>query len=237
MAPSFDAIGWFAASPGVFRRVGPVLLDGARVAAPIRRLLIADDAFAEADAAVVSVVRDAIARMQPDLPVPEHVRLAPDGLDAWRETLRVIQAYEVWQTFGPFVEAAKPKLGPGIAERIAAASNVSKADADAARATQAKIRRNIEALIAPGTIVALPTAPCIAPRLDTPSADLEPFRLRVMRLICTAVLGGLPQVSLPAGTVSGCPVGLSFMGWGGGDEALLELAFAVSRHLGVDGGS
>jgi amidase len=56
-----------------------------------------------------------------------------------------------------------------------------------------------------------------------------------MRLICTAVLGGLPQVSLPAGTASGCPVGLSFIGWRGGDESLLDLAFNVSRYLGMAG--
>ena len=31
MAPSFDTIGWMASSPGVFRRVGGVLLDGACV--------------------------------------------------------------------------------------------------------------------------------------------------------------------------------------------------------------
>ena len=30
MAPSFDVPGWFAATPGVFRKVGAVLLDGQR---------------------------------------------------------------------------------------------------------------------------------------------------------------------------------------------------------------
>ena len=34
---SFDVPGWFAASPGVFRNVGTVLLDDARVEAPIER--------------------------------------------------------------------------------------------------------------------------------------------------------------------------------------------------------
>jgi Asp-tRNA(Asn)/Glu-tRNA(Gln) amidotransferase A subunit family amidase len=43
-----------------------------------------------------------------------------------------------------------------------------------------------------------------------------------MRLTCTAGLSGLPQMSIPACTIDGCPVGLSFIGWAGGDEALLE---------------
>ena len=54
-----------------------------------------------------------------------------------------------------------------------------------------------------------------------------------MRLTCIAGLGGLPQVSIPIGTVAGCPVGLSFIGWAGGDEALLDLAFALSRYCGM----
>src|SRR5205807_7319730 len=37
MAPSFDVGGWFALGPGVFRKVGRVLLDGERIAAPIDR--------------------------------------------------------------------------------------------------------------------------------------------------------------------------------------------------------
>jgi amidase len=56
-----------------------------------------------------------------------------------------------------------------------------------------------------------------------------------MRLTCIAGLGGLPQVSMPVGTVDGCPVGLSFVGWPGGDEALLDLAAALARFCGIAG--
>src|SRR5205807_6182522 len=48
MAPSFDVAGWFANGPGVFRKVGEVLLDEKRVDAKIERLLIAEDAFDQA---------------------------------------------------------------------------------------------------------------------------------------------------------------------------------------------
>jgi amidase len=33
--------------------------------------------------------------------------------------------------------------------------------------------------------------------------------------------------------VSGCPAGLSFIGWAGGDEILLELAVALSPRCGI----
>jgi amidase len=55
-----------------------------------------------------------------------------------------------------------------------------------------------------------------------------------MRLTCIAGMAGLPQVTIPVGTVAGCPVGLSFIGWPGADEALLELAVAVSRYVGLE---
>ena len=42
------------------------------------------------------------------------------------------------------------------------------------------------------------------------------------------------QISVPVGTVSGCPVGLSFIGWAGGDEALLDLAVAVAKYCGLE---
>src|SRR5262249_42388784 len=41
MAPSFDVGGWFANAPGVFRRVGAVLLQGSAVRAPLATLAIA----------------------------------------------------------------------------------------------------------------------------------------------------------------------------------------------------
>ncbi len=233
MAPSFDTVGWFSGGPGLLRKVGAVLLGGDAKRTAIGELLIADDGFEQADEAVVALLRDALERMKGDLPKPNHVRLAPGGLDAWREIVRVIQAYEVWQTFGRFVEEKHPSFGPGVAERMKIASTVTAAQADAAGAVRAKAREHITALIKPGTVVALPSAPSIAPLIETPAAAIETHRLQVMRLTCTAGLGGLPQVSIPVGTVAGCPVGLSFIGWAGGDEALLDLAVALSKHCGV----
>lgn len=83
--------------------------------------------------------------------------------------------------------------------------------------------------------MALPTSPCISPFTDTPADALNSFRTRVMRLTCIAGLSGLPQVTIPIGTLAGCPVGLSFIGWHGADEALLDVAVALSRYCGIAG--
>ncbi len=235
MSPTFDTIGWLAASAGVFRRAGLVLLGGAAKRAKITALLTADDGFAQADEPVAALLRDALGAMKPVLPKPKPVQIAPGGnLDPWRDAVRLIQASEIWQVYGRFVTETRPRFGPGVADRMQIASKVTKAEAEAARKVHAAARNHIRKLIKPGTVLALPSAPCIAPRIDTPPEALESYRVRVMRLTCIAGLAGLPQVSIPVGTVSGCPVGLSFIGWAGGDEALLDLAVAVSRYCGLE---
>ncbi len=233
MAPSFDACGWFAGGPGLLRKVGDVLLGGESVRAPVARLLIADDAFAEADAEVASLLRNALADMT-ELPADRtNLRIGdPDGLDAWRESFRLIQAREVWKTFGPFIESRDPVLGPGVRERIAVAQAVTAEQETVARAHRARIVAHVRALIPPGTVMALPSAPCIAPKADATFEQLEHYRLRVMRMVCIAGLAGLPQISIPIGTVDGCPVGLGLVGWHHGDEALLDLGVALGRHCG-----
>src|SRR3974377_558502 len=50
MAPSFDVAGWFANAPGIFHRVGEVLLRGNAVLASVNNLVIATDASAQPDA-------------------------------------------------------------------------------------------------------------------------------------------------------------------------------------------
>jgi amidase len=232
MASSFDAPGWFAASPGAFCK-GAVLLDRNTVRAPIDRLRVLDDAFEQADADVATLLRAALAAMATTLPKAEATRIAPEGFDGWRDAIRIIQAYEVWENYGAFVEAHKPTFGPGISERIAFAATVSADAVSQSRAVHDAARQYIRNEVPPGTILALPTAPCIAPMADIAGEEAESFRVRVMRLTCIAGISGLPQVSIPVGTVSGCPVGLSFIGWAGGDEALLDLAWRVSRFCGM----
>jgi amidase len=232
MAPSFDVGGWFANGPGVFRRVGDVLLDRARVAAPIERLLILEDALEQADADVAALLQSALRDMAPDLPKAERSRVAPAGLDPWREIFRIIQAGEVWESFGEFMQRHRPRLGPGVRERMELAAKVPKDEVAQARQEHAQAREHIRAVARPGNILALPTAPCVAPLLSTPAEELESFRTRVMRLTCIAGLGGLPQVNLPIGAIAGAPVGLSFIGWVGGDEDLLALCVTLSGYCG-----
>ena len=118
MSPSFDTIGWFSASAGVFRAVGRVLLDDRAVAAPLESLLVPGDAFAEADEPVAALLREALSAMNGTLPRPQAVTIAPNGFEPWRDAVRIIQAYEIWQVYGRFIAEKKPRFGPGVAESI-----------------------------------------------------------------------------------------------------------------------
>jgi len=233
MASSFDVPGWFAATPGVFRKVGAVLLDARRVPGKIERVIALEDAFENADSDLADLLRSALEFMTDDLPPVAHGRISLEGLDPWREAMRNLQAYEVWQTFGEFVTRHRPAIGPGVRDRIDYAARVTEDEAQAARRVQAQARDHILQTARPGTILALPTAPCIAPLIDGTAEAMDHFRTRVMRLTCIAGMAGLPQMNLPIGTLNGCPVGLSFIGWPGGDEVLLDLACELARHCGM----
>jgi amidase len=233
MAPSFDTAGWFANGPGVLRRVGAVLLQGNPASERITRLLVASDAFAQADTEVAALCRDFVDRGGKLLPSRADANIAPTGFDEWREAFRIVQAKEVWETFGAFITQAKPKLGPGIRERMDFAATVTSDQAERSREILAGARAHILATLVAGTIMALPTTPSIAPLLPATGEALELFRVRTMRLTCIAGLAGLPQVNIPIGIVSACPAGLSFVGWSGADEVLLDLACRLAHLCGV----
>jgi amidase len=182
----------------------------------------------------VATLADAVLAAAEDrLPVAAHERAAPGGLDTWREAMRIVQAHEVWASFGEFITKRRPKLGAGIRDRMEIAARISDEQVAAARDVTAHATQRMHELAVPGTALALPTVPSIAPPLATPADDLESFRVRTMRLVCMASISGLPQVTIPAGTTDGAPVGLSFIGWRGGDEALLSLATTMAPLVGA----
>jgi amidase len=232
MAPSFDVPGWFASGPGVFCKVGRVLLDGPSANEPAHELIVLDDALEQADPAIGDLLRMALPRLAEQFSKLRHFRFGPNRFDAWKDAFRVIQAKEVWETYGPFVMRYHPKLGPGIKERMEFAASVSANDAALARNTVRMAHEEIRAVAKNGSILFLPTAPTIAPALTERQQELEAFRARVMRLTCIAGLSGLPQINIPLGTYAGAPFGMSFIGWAGSDEALLDLAITIADLSG-----
>ena len=226
--PSFDVGGWFARDAATFEAVGRVLLGADAAGMAPRRLLVLKDAYALVEPAVKQALAPALARLAKIVPVVKEIDISGSALSDWFEIFKTVQASEVWGNHGAWIERVKPKLGPGVKERMAWASTLTADQIASAKAAHAKIRAHVDAQLKPGDVLCLPTSPRVAPLLNSPIDKIEvEYREQAMRLLCIAGLNGLPQISLPLASIDGLPLGLSIAGPRGSDMALLGLAKRV----------
>jgi amidase len=161
----------------------------------------------------------------------QHAHAAAQPLENWREIYVALAAHEAWQAHGEWITAASPRFGAAIAGRWELARQAStRNDAAEARASQARIRAEVRALLGNDTVAVLPSAASVAPLLDTSEAEIDEIRRRTLRITCIAGLAGLPQVSIPGWTADGLPIGISLLGPAGSDRALVQLATSLA-HL------
>jgi len=225
LAKSFDTVGWFACTAGLMQRVGTVLLPPARQFAP-RRLLIAADAFAALDSDINAALTPAVKKVTGMIARTERVNVYTSDSADWLTTFRVLQAAEIHAQHGAWIERYRPEFGPGIRERFAWAATITADEVAAALPRREAVARHMDGFLGGDAILCLPTAPGIAPRRNTPPAQLEVFRGRAFALLSIAGLARLPQISLPLGTFDGCPLGLSIIGPRGEDQGMLDWAAA-----------
>lgn len=227
LAKSFDTAGWFARDPALLERVGQVLLGAEPVPAPGGAWL-AEDALALLDAPAVAALQPALARVGAVLGDLRPVTVSREGLPQWFQAFRVLQGAEIHAQLGEWVERVRPKLGPGVRERMQWTATIGADEAARGHALREAVRHRMDELLAGNAVLVLPTLPDIAPLRNTPAAQLDDFRARAMSLLCIAGLAGLPQVSLPLATLQGCPLGLSLVAAAGNDALLLALARRIA---------
>lgn len=228
LAPSFDTVGWFARSADVYERVGAVLLgeDVSRV--PLRRMILAEDAFSLLDgAAEKEALRPAIAQIAKHLDSSASRAISADGLENWANVFRIVQGYEAWQAHGLWIERRKPNLTPAVRSRFEAASNVNAEAYREASARRSRIRAAVEEILGDNGVVVLPTLPSVALKLDADEARFEDFRAQALKMLCIAGLSGVPQISLPLGRVNNAPIGISLIAPSGRDRAIVALARSI----------
>ncbi len=123
-------------------------------------------------------------------------------------------------------------LGPGTLERIRYGSTVTPEMEQAERDRRETFRRQFREFLGGDGVLVLATTPGAAP-LRSASADaLQAYRERALHMLCLAGLAGLPQVSLPVGTVEGAPFGLSLVGPADSDRALIRLGRKILEAAG-----
>lgn len=217
-SPSYDTVGWFARDIATLSLVGDVLLPKAH-APPIRTLRIVSDAFALADPAVSALLRSRCAA----LGITDEITLFDGAADDWLECYRVVQCAGIWQSLGPWISSANPTFGEAVTARFAEASSITPDEIARWGPIRAAFAARVRAMLGDGVGLVVPTAPRIALKRNAASAEFCDFYPRALTLTSIAGHAGLPQISVPAGRVDGCPVGLSIVASAGHDRALLEI--------------
>lgn len=232
LAPSFDTCGWFASGAAVLTGVGDVLLPGGYqgVDGPLLRV---EEPWVNAQPEVAEALRPALEKLEQVKGRAIGIRLVPEGLDSVFDHFRTVQAEEVWASLGGWVEAVRPRMGPGIRERFAAAKATDAAVAGPGRAFRRLLQARIRPLLAGGAVLVYPTSPCPAPLLTAEQAEQNAVRQATMGVTGIASFCGLPEVTLPAAVVDGAPVGLSLVGAPGSDRGLLAFACDAAAVLGL----
>jgi len=229
LAPSYDTCGWLAAEAAPFERVASVLLPAAPA---FTQAFILEDAWALADAEAQPLLASVAAAVARLVAPPRRITICDSDLESWRKTYLGVSAYEAWKVHGAWIDSAKPVFGPPIAQRFAYAKTVSDADFAAATRERERIATHVQAVIGSGGVAILPSAAGPAPRIDASPAEVDAFRMRLLRITSIAGHARLPQVSIPLRGASGLPLGVSLLGPANSDRALVALAVEVAASLG-----
>ena len=233
LAPSLDTCGWFTRDAATFGRVGEVLLGPDPAPLPPKvRLLFAQDLWPLATPQAQEALAPARARIEAALGGgrgAQPVAATLGDIDAMYWHFRHVQAREAWATDGPFIEAWHPPLGPGVADRFAWSREIDAAQGAAAYAFRELLRTHVTTLLGSDGVLILPTMPDIAPLRSDDEDALTDYRNQAIRLLCTAGLTGLPQLSLPLARRDSAPLGISLIGPAGSDRSLIALAESIER--------
>lgn len=223
LAPSFDTVGWMSKDPLIMLLAGEALLpylEADALQAPV--LHEVEEAWALALPEYRSVLNEFLPLFESAAGGRDRVSAAPEGLPSLYETFRTIQGYEIWQTHGEWIRREQPRFGPDIGARFAWTQTVAREDYEKQLAVRREMTRRLDELLSGGGLLVLPTVPSGPPQRGKAGAAGDALRARVMQLSCLAGLAGLPQLTVPAGTSAGAPVGISFIAGRGQDLRLLR---------------
>ena len=223
-APSYDTIGWFTRDASIYARVAEAGFQTEIPDTSPGRLVIAQDAFEEADGNVSDVLLPLAEKMAALAGSSTTVRLAPNGLAEWAAQQNVLQSKEAWDSVKDWVDRVNPRFSFWVSQRYNFAIGLTDAQLSEAALARDSLRTRMDEVFADGGFVCLPTAVVPAPLRGLPTSAKVDVQSRLSRLTCIAGTTGRPQLSLPLAEVNGLPVGISIMGDHGSDEELIGFA-------------
>ncbi|GBG63157.1 hypothetical protein CBR_g36926 [Chara braunii] len=256
LAPSLDAVGWFAREAELLRKVGTVLLPkSVGEARSIKHLFIAEDywelttapkdmsilALRNAASQVFSgvmiqnlVLGDYISKKVPSLSsfFPEEkggnkaLSTSSKNMVALADAMLAIQGHEFKEQHSGWLREAKFPVGPESKDQMKSVLAKEYDKITVAQKVKEELRTALGELLKGDGVLCIPTASALPPKTRSYSSVLSDIRARAMQLVALASMGGVPQVSMPAGVTeskpAGLPLALSLLGMHGNDLTLLD---------------
>jgi len=226
LAPSFDVFGWFATDIALYETVAGLLLPETTL--DFRRLMrLPEQEDLLAGESERQVFETSALAVEAVVGAARPVSLDSVDQDERYWCLRRIQGYEAWQSHGEWIRAADRNLGPGVKERFEFGGTIGAESLQGESIKREALTREITDLLADDGLLVTPTVPGAAPPAVSSFDAVQAYRERALRLLCVAGLTGLPELTLPLGTVEGAPFGLSLIGPKGSDRALLAFGRTI----------
>jgi amidase len=231
-APSFDTVGYFARNATTFGQVGAVLLAEQVVDAFPDEIIVATDCFALADEPVRRALLPVLDRLRHAAPVSESL-LANGDLRDWSHHQGVLQKSEFHATFRDWIDRVNPRLSAEVAGAFADDGHIPASNLAAAKTFRESASKRLDGLLDRRRVLCMPTSPILPIGRDARLSEMRTAVHRIVDLTAIAGLTGLPQVNLPMAAIGSIPVGLSLVGWRGGDAALVGAACALAGNLSI----
>ena len=230
-APSYDTIGWFTRDADTYAKVAETVFQSQIPDSSPSRVVIAQDAFEEADDEVSAVLLPLAEKISALAGSSTTLRLSPNGLAEWATQQNVLQSEEAWDSVKDWIDQVNPRFSFWVSQRYQMAISLTDAQLSEAAVLRDQVRARMDEVFAGGGFICLPTAVVAAPLRGLPTSAKVEVQGRLSRLTCIAGTTGRPQLSLPLAEVNGLPVGISLMGDHGSDEELIGFARIVEAAL------
>ncbi len=235
--PSVSTVGVFSKKLDILEKVMHVLLrSGRRNLRSIENIYLLEDAFSIAVPEVNEALQESITFLRKTknirvftITLSEIVGEKIDLFTCNENSLRVVQSAEAWNSFGSWIEAFKPELGPRVRLGLENVKQTDRSKLNEALYFCEQLFIKVSNFIKPGDLFCFPTVPVIAPLkgvLDEFDKAMNYYR-PTMAITAFSGIAHLPEISLPVTQTEGVPVGLSLVAGHRQDEFLL----AATKYL------
>jgi amidase len=231
-APLFDTVGYFTRDAMTFGRVGAMLLGEQAPDALPTGIVVAADCFALADEPIRRALQPVVDRLRHAVAITVSPLAEGELLD-WGRHQRILQKSEFHATFRDWIDRVNPRFSSEVAGAFADEGRIPSSDLAAAKTFRECASKRLDGLLDGRRMLCLPTSPILPIRRDARLSEIRAAVHRLVDLTGIAGLTGLPQVSLPVSTSGSIPVGLSLIGWRGGDAPLVAAARTLAREFSI----